>query len=165
MILMLALFLLITDNWAIVLMSSVCQWSRRPGSIPSWVISKTPKLVLDAPLLSTQHYEVSIKGKVEQSREWSSALPYTGVVAIEKGAFGSLWLRSPTLLLLLTYIVCVCFVFKQSFCISELRVEMKEKQNWNDRNTSEKKKKKNKLDSALSKKFGIILKLILLGYW
>ena len=28
-------------------------------------------------LLNTQHDKVRIKGKVEQSREWSSALPYT----------------------------------------------------------------------------------------
>ena len=35
------------------------------------------KMVLDAALLSTQHYKVRIKGKVEQSREWSSGLPYT----------------------------------------------------------------------------------------
>ena len=33
-------------------------------------------MVLDAALLNTQHYKVSIKSKVEQSREWSSALPY-----------------------------------------------------------------------------------------
>ena len=26
---------------------------------------------------STQYYKVRIKGKVEQSREWSSTLPYT----------------------------------------------------------------------------------------
>ena len=45
-------------------------------------------MVLDAALLSTQHYKVRNKGKVEQSREWSSAL-HLGVVAIEKGAFGS----------------------------------------------------------------------------
>ena len=51
---------------------------------------KTQKRVLDAALLNTQHYKVRIKGKVEQSREWSSALPYNlGVVAIEKGAFRS----------------------------------------------------------------------------
>ena len=36
-------------------------------------------LVLDATLLNTQHYKVRIKGKVEQSRERSSALPYTSV--------------------------------------------------------------------------------------
>ena len=35
------------------------------------------KMVLDAALLNTQHYKVRIKGKAEQSREWSSALPYT----------------------------------------------------------------------------------------
>ena len=45
-------------------------------------------MVLDAVLHNTQHYKVRIKGKVEQSREWISALP-SGVVAIEKGAFGS----------------------------------------------------------------------------
>ena len=45
-------------------------------------------MVLDASLLNTQQYKVRIKGKVEQSRERSSAL-YLGVVAIEKGAFGS----------------------------------------------------------------------------
>ena len=33
-------------------------------------------MVLDASLLNTQHYKVWIKGKVEQSRERSSALPY-----------------------------------------------------------------------------------------
>ena len=36
-------------------------------------------MVLDAFLVNTQHYEVRIKGKVEQSREKSSALPYTKV--------------------------------------------------------------------------------------
>ena len=47
-------------------------------------------MVLDSALLNTQYYKVRIKGKVEQSREWSSALPlHLGVVAIEKGAFGS----------------------------------------------------------------------------
>ena len=36
-------------------------------------------MVLDGVLLSTQYYKVRMKGKVEQSREWSSALPYTSV--------------------------------------------------------------------------------------
>ena len=44
-------------------------------------------MVLDAALLNFQHYKVLIKGKVEQSRERSSFLPYT-VITIEKGAFG-----------------------------------------------------------------------------
>ena len=47
------------------------------GSIPGRVIPKTQKMVLDAFLLNTQHYKVCIKGKVEQSRERSSALPNT----------------------------------------------------------------------------------------
>ena len=34
-------------------------------------------MALDATLINTQHYKVRIKGKVEQSRERSSALPNT----------------------------------------------------------------------------------------
>ena len=49
------------------------------GSIPGGVIPKTQKMVLDAALLRTQHYKVGIKGKVVQSRERSSTLPYTSV--------------------------------------------------------------------------------------
>ena len=37
------------------------------------------KIVLDTSLLNTQHYKVGIKGKVEQSREKSSALLYNSV--------------------------------------------------------------------------------------
>ena len=63
------------------------------GSIPGRVIPKTFKMVLNTYLLNIQHYKVYIKGKVKQSRERSSAPPlHFGVVAIEKGAFGS----SPT---------------------------------------------------------------------
>ena len=50
---------------------------RDQGSIPGRVIPKTQKMVLGAALLNTQHYKVRIKGKVEQSRGWSRALPYT----------------------------------------------------------------------------------------
>ena len=46
------------------------------GSILCRVIPKTEKMVLDATLLNTQHY----KDKVGQSRELSSALPYTTVL-------------------------------------------------------------------------------------
>ena len=49
------------------------------GSIPGRVIPKTQKMALDPSLLNTQHYKVRIKGKVEKSREWSSALLYTSV--------------------------------------------------------------------------------------
>ena len=41
---------------------------------------------LDAVLLSSQHYKVRIKGKVEQPWEWSSAFCRN---FIEKVAFGS----------------------------------------------------------------------------
>ena len=49
------------------------------GSIPGLVIPETLKLVLDASLLNIQQYKVCIKGKVEQSREKSCALPCTSV--------------------------------------------------------------------------------------
>ena len=51
------------------------------GSIPGRDIPKTQKMVLDAILLNTQHYEVRIKGK--------ELRPPLGVVAIEKGDFES----------------------------------------------------------------------------
>ena len=47
------------------------------SSIPGRVIPKTIKMVLDASWLNTQRYKVWIKGKVGQSWERSSALPYT----------------------------------------------------------------------------------------
>ena len=37
-------------------------------------------MVLDISLLNTQQYKVCMKGKVEQSREKDSALPYTPVL-------------------------------------------------------------------------------------
>ena len=59
------------------------------GSVPGRAIPKTQKkkIVLDAALLSIQHYKVRTNGKVKQSWERNNAL---SVVAIEKGAFGSL---------------------------------------------------------------------------
>ena len=45
-------------------------------------------MVLDAALLNTQHCKVRLEGKVEQSSEWRSALPYS---FIEKG---NLWVPS-----------------------------------------------------------------------
>ena len=44
---------------------------------PFRVIQMTLKMVLVTSLLNTQQYKLCIKGKVEQSRERSSALPYT----------------------------------------------------------------------------------------
>ena len=48
-------------------------------SIPGRVIPKTLKMDLDTSLLNTQQYQVRIEGKMDQSREMSSALPYTSV--------------------------------------------------------------------------------------
>ena len=52
---------------------------RDRGSISSRAILKTLKMVVGTSLLNTQQYKVRIEGKVEQSRERSSALPYTSV--------------------------------------------------------------------------------------
>ena len=49
-------------------------------SVPGQVIPKTSKMVLDTSLFNTPQYLVRIKGKVEQSKERSSALPYTSVL-------------------------------------------------------------------------------------
>ena len=49
------------------------------GSIPGRIIPNSLKMILDTSLLNTQQYKVRIKGKWEQSRERSSALPYTSV--------------------------------------------------------------------------------------
>ena len=57
------------------------------GSIPSRVIPKTLEMVSRYLLLNAQQYKVYIKGKVEQSRERSSAPLYLNVEAIEKGGF------------------------------------------------------------------------------
>ena len=49
-------------------------------SIPGRVIlNNKKKMALDAALLNTQHSNVRIKDKMEQSRERSCALPYTSV--------------------------------------------------------------------------------------
>ena len=48
-------------------------------SILGRIIPKTQKKLLDSALLNTQHYKVRFKGKVEQSRDWSSTLPYTSM--------------------------------------------------------------------------------------
>ena len=68
-------------NWLIGLVGRV--FASGPGdrgSIPDRVIPKILKMVLDTSLLNTQQYKVRIKGKVEKSRERSSALPYTSVL-------------------------------------------------------------------------------------
>ena len=48
------------------------------GSVPGLVIQKTQKMLLDTSF-NIQYYKLRIKGKVVQSRERSSALPYNSV--------------------------------------------------------------------------------------
>ena len=68
------------SNWLIGPVGSVfANGSVDLGSIPGRVIPKTLEIVFDTALLNTQQYKVRIKGKVEQSRERSSTLPYTSV--------------------------------------------------------------------------------------
>ena len=87
-------------NQSIGLVSTVFAYG--PGdqdSIPGRVIPKTQKMVLDAALLNTRHHKVCIKGKVEQSREWSGILPYTLVLKLlKRECSGDPRLRLPTLL-------------------------------------------------------------------
>ena len=60
--------------------------------------TKDSKMVLDTSLLNHQNYKVWIKSKMEQSRERSSALPYTLVSLLLKREPSSRpRLRSPTL--------------------------------------------------------------------
>ena len=57
-----------------------CKFANGPGDLSSLlghVLPKTFKMVLDTSLLNSQEYKVRIEGKVEQSRERSSALPNT----------------------------------------------------------------------------------------
>ena len=56
------------------LLTVVANGPRDLGSVPGRVIPKTQKMVLGTFMLNTQQYEVRIKGKVEQSREKSSAI-------------------------------------------------------------------------------------------
>ena len=64
----------------LIYMHKKAWWEDGPGSITGRVIPKTRKIVRAPALLNTQHYKVGIKGKVEQSRERSSALPYTSAL-------------------------------------------------------------------------------------
>ena len=69
------------------------------GSIQGRVIPKTQKMVLDAALLNTQHDNVRIKGKVEQSSEGVAPSPTHWCSSYRKGEpSGHPRLRSPILL-------------------------------------------------------------------
>ena len=89
------------------------------GSIPGRVIPKTLKMELDTTLLNTQHYKVRFKGKVEQSWEWSSAPLHLGVVAIEKGAFGSPSTIVANFNLLMYMDVYIAYIFDQNYILKQ----------------------------------------------
>ena len=74
----LGFYALCIHNWLIGLMGRVFTNALGDlGSLSGRIIPKTLKMVLDTSLLNTQQYKVYIEGKMEQSRERSSALPYT----------------------------------------------------------------------------------------
>ena len=71
-------------NWNLIIGSfalgrMLANGPKNLGSLPGRVIPMTLKIVLDNSLLNTPEHKVRIKGKVEQSREKNSALPYTSV--------------------------------------------------------------------------------------
>ena len=79
-----------------------------PGDLGS--IYKTIKMVLDTALLNTQQYKVHIKGKVEQSRERSSALPYSLVWYLSKREpAGRPWLKGDNFYWLIPVYLSVYF--------------------------------------------------------
>ena len=83
------------------------------GSITGRVISKTMKMVLNASLLKTQHYNVRIKGKVGQSRKRNSVLPFTFVWKLSKrNTSGHPQRRSPNLSYIYIYIYSNIYVYK-----------------------------------------------------
>ena len=76
------------------------------GSIPGRVIPKTQKRVLDASLLSTQHYKVRIKGKVEQSRKGVAPSPTHWCSSYRKGSLRVTLDYGRQLYLLYMYVYC-----------------------------------------------------------
>ncbi len=62
-----------TAKWLECLLMAQGTWVQ--SQVESY--QKLKKMLLDATLLNTHHYKVRIKGKMEQSRERSSTLPYT----------------------------------------------------------------------------------------
>ena len=60
-------------------MSTVFDNGPKTGVISQVKSYQRPKMVLDAILLKTLYYKVKIKGKVNQSSEWSDVLLYISV--------------------------------------------------------------------------------------
>ena len=60
------------------------EFDNGPGDLRSIPYQRLLKMVLDTSMLNSQQYKVRVKGKVEESRESSCALPYTSVQQILK---------------------------------------------------------------------------------
>ena len=90
------------------------------GSISGRVIPKTQKMVLDASLLSTQHYKVRIKGKVEQSRKGVAPSPTHWCSSYRKGSLRVTldYGRQLYFTYVYTY-VCVCVCAFGHHCFNE----------------------------------------------
>ena len=83
---------MVTDFHKVVWLGLFTNWPGDRGSVPSQVIPKTQKMVLDSALLNSQLYKVMIKCKVEQSS-------YILVLKLlKKKPLGRLQRKSPTLL-------------------------------------------------------------------
>ena len=81
----------------------------RPGFNPRSSHTKDSKMVLDASFLNTQHYEVRIKGKVEQFREGVAPSPTPWCSSSRKGSLRVTLDYGRQLYFLLLYVcVCVC---------------------------------------------------------
>ena len=71
-------------------------------------------MLLDTALLNTQHYKVGIKGKVKETKRMELGPPLNlGVVAIEKGLFGS---PSTTVT---NFIYIYIYIYKQDLVLSK----------------------------------------------
>ena len=90
--------------------------------IPDQVIPKAQKIFLDASLLSTQHYEVRIKGKQEEIRERSCALPYSSVKNLLKRVpLSHLWQQSSIIYIYIYIYIYIVIAFRMSVLNREVR--------------------------------------------
>ena len=89
------------------------------GSIPGRVIPKTQKMVLEGSLLSTQHYKVRIKGKVEQSRKGVAPSPTHWCSSYRKGSL-RVTLDYGRQLYFYLYIYIYIYIYRQLIFVKEL---------------------------------------------
>ena len=77
--------------------------------VPRLIHTKNSKMVLDASLVNTQHYDVCIKSKgVIQEKEYRPS-QHLDIETIEKGAFGSLLTTVGQLTVLILNVRVICW--------------------------------------------------------